>query len=100
MEIYHTPNLHEGTVSQKRAEILAYFHHSFDTYESLFGNLKNDEAFYQRPEKLRSSQINFKISNFLTSFNTCLQETKFPLCLLVYSIKSKFNTGGTHMGVP
>ena len=57
MEIYHTPNLHEGTVSQKRAEILAYFHHSFDTYESLFGNLKNDEAFFQRPEKLRHPLI-------------------------------------------
>ncbi len=57
MDVIHTPNLHEGTIEEKRAELLAYFHNSFDTYESLFANLKNDEAFYQRPENLRHPLI-------------------------------------------
>ncbi|WP_218354929.1 5-histidylcysteine sulfoxide synthase [Alteromonas lipotrueiana] len=57
MNVIHTPNLHEGTVAQKRAELLAYFHDSFDTYESLFTNLNSDEAFYQRPDNLRHPLI-------------------------------------------
>lgn len=57
MEFMHTPNLREGTVEQKRAEIIAWFEDSFERYESLFSNLKNDEAFYQRPEKLRHPLI-------------------------------------------
>ena len=57
MDVLHTPHLQEGTVDEKRKEILAYFHQSFDRYESLFSVLKNDEAFYQRPETLRHPLI-------------------------------------------
>ncbi|MBU2976830.1 5-histidylcysteine sulfoxide synthase [Alteromonas sp. C1M14] len=57
MGVLHTPNLHQGSVEEKRQEILAYFQQSFDTYESLFSTLNSDDAFYQRPEKLRHPLI-------------------------------------------
>jgi hypothetical protein len=52
MQAMPTLNLRDGTVEQKRQEIKAYFLDSFDTYESLFSCLANDDVFYQRPEKL------------------------------------------------
>jgi 5-histidylcysteine sulfoxide synthase/putative 4-mercaptohistidine N1-methyltranferase len=57
MQALPTLNLRKGTVEQKRAEIKAYFLDSFNTYESLFSCLANDEAFYERPEKLRHPLI-------------------------------------------
>ena len=57
MQAMPTLNLRKGTVDQKRAEIKAYFLDSFDTYESLFSCLANDDAFYERPEKLRHPLI-------------------------------------------
>ncbi|RDV23927.1 5-histidylcysteine sulfoxide synthase [Alteromonas aestuariivivens] len=57
MQQLPTPNLREGSVEQKRQEILAYFLNAYDTYEALFSNLANDDAFYQRPEKLRHPLI-------------------------------------------
>lgn len=57
MAALHTPNLRTGSEAQKREEILAYFENTFDLYESLFANLATDEAFYQRPEKLRHPLI-------------------------------------------
>ncbi len=57
MEIIHTPHLQKGNVEDKRKEILAYFHHSFDTYESLYSLLTDEQAYYQRPEKLRHPLI-------------------------------------------
>ncbi|MGQ8366392.1 5-histidylcysteine sulfoxide synthase [Glaciecola sp. 1036] len=53
----HTPDLREGTVEEKRKEILSYFLDAFSTYESLFSVLKDQQAFYQRPEKLRHPLI-------------------------------------------
>ncbi|MCU7554098.1 5-histidylcysteine sulfoxide synthase [Alteromonas sp. ASW11-19] len=53
----HTPDLATGSVEEKRQEILRYFHHSFDLYDSLFSVLATDDAFYQRPEKLRHPLI-------------------------------------------
>ncbi|WP_414830805.1 5-histidylcysteine sulfoxide synthase [Alteromonas sp. H39] len=53
----HSPLLRDGTVDAKRQEILDYFLDSFDKYESLFATLRSDEAFYQRPEKLRHPLI-------------------------------------------
>ncbi len=57
MNALHTPHLKQGTVEEKRKEILAYFQQSFDRYESLFSLLKSDDAYYQRPEKLRHPLI-------------------------------------------
>lgn len=57
MQAKSTLNLREGSIEQKREEIKAYFLDSFDTYECLFSSLKNDEAYYQRPEKLRHPLI-------------------------------------------
>jgi 5-histidylcysteine sulfoxide synthase/putative 4-mercaptohistidine N1-methyltranferase len=42
---------------QKRAQLRDYFHRTFDIYEALFRLLVSDEAFYQRPEKLRHPLI-------------------------------------------
>jgi len=42
---------------KKRQEILDYFHNSFSIYESLFECLKNDQAFYERANRLRHPLI-------------------------------------------
>ena len=52
-----TLTLRSGSVEQKRQQIKAYFIDSFDTYESLFGCLSSDKAFYERPERLRHPLI-------------------------------------------
>lgn len=53
----HSPLLRDGTVESKRQEILDFFLDSHNKYESLFSTLASDEAFYQRPEKLRHPLI-------------------------------------------
>ena len=45
--------LNGGTVEQKRAEIRDYLYKTFALEEQLYETLKNDEAFYLRPEPLR-----------------------------------------------
>lgn len=52
-----TPTLDGVDVDSKRAEILRYFHASFDRYESLFTVLSCDEAFYKKPISLRHPLI-------------------------------------------
>ncbi|WDD98562.1 5-histidylcysteine sulfoxide synthase [Thalassomonas actiniarum] len=53
-----TPPLLTGTCAkQKRAELKAYFQNSWDSYDSLFSLIKDPEAFYLRPEKLRHPLI-------------------------------------------
>lgn len=52
-----TLNLSTGSISDKRKEIKAYFLDSFNTYESLFSCLVNDDVFYMQPEKLRHPLI-------------------------------------------
>lgn len=57
MTVLHTPSLRDADPDAFRQRLLAYFHQSFDTYESLFSNLASDDAYYQRPEKLRHPLI-------------------------------------------
>lgn len=52
-----SPRLDGGDVEQKRAEILAYFHATFDRYEQLFEVLSGDEAYYRKPNALRHPLI-------------------------------------------
>ncbi|GAA5219058.1 5-histidylcysteine sulfoxide synthase [Corallincola platygyrae] len=52
-----TPLLTGSDVEQKRAELKAYFRNSWDTYESLFALINNDDAFLLRPEPLRHPLI-------------------------------------------
>lgn len=52
-----TPLLTGHSVEHKRAEIRAYFHHTFSLYESLFDCINNDEAYYLRAEPLRHPLI-------------------------------------------
>jgi len=52
-----TPLLSGRDAEQKRAEILAYFHATFDRYEQLFEVLSGDEAYYKKPISLRHPLI-------------------------------------------
>ncbi|MBT0663688.1 5-histidylcysteine sulfoxide synthase [Geobacter pelophilus] len=49
--------LHEGDPEQKRAEILDYFHKTFDIDEKLYDTLKYDDTFYLRADRLRHPLI-------------------------------------------
>ncbi len=49
--------LNQGDPDQKRAEILAYFHHTFDIDERLYETLKFDTTFYLRADRLRHPLI-------------------------------------------
>ena len=52
-----TPFLAGTDVEAKRAELLAYFHATFDRYESLFQVLTGDEAYFRKPISLRHPLI-------------------------------------------
>ena len=52
-----TPLLTGEDATAKRAELKAYFLNSWNTYESLFSLINNDDAFYKRPEPLRHPLI-------------------------------------------
>lgn len=52
-----TPWLTGTSVDEKRAEIKHYFHNTWQTYESLFALINNDDAYYLRPEPLRHPLI-------------------------------------------
>jgi len=52
-----TPFLAGNDVEAKRAELLHYFHATFDRYESLFELLNCDEAYYKKPISLRHPLI-------------------------------------------
>ena len=56
--IANNANLSDAeAVAAKRAELKAYFVNSWQTYESLFALINNDDAFYSRPEPLRHPLI-------------------------------------------
>ncbi|MFZ4536361.1 5-histidylcysteine sulfoxide synthase [Propionivibrio sp.] len=52
-----SPLLAGTDAEQKRAEILAYFHATFDRYERLFEVLSCDEAYFKKPIALRHPLI-------------------------------------------
>lgn len=52
-----SPLLSGSDVERKRAEILAYFHSTFDRYEQLFEVLTCAEAYYRKPIALRHPLI-------------------------------------------
>ncbi|MDD5285085.1 MAG: 5-histidylcysteine sulfoxide synthase [Desulfuromonadaceae bacterium] len=49
--------LHRGDPEQKRAEILKYFHATFDIDEKLYETLMYDDTFYLRADRLRHPLI-------------------------------------------
>ena len=53
----HTTILNEGDPEQKRAEILEYFHSTYDIDELLYETLKEDATFYLRADRLRHPLI-------------------------------------------
>jgi len=53
----HTIILDQGDPEQKRQEILDYFHATLDIDEKLYDTLSNDDAFYQRADRLRHPLI-------------------------------------------
>lgn len=52
-----TALLNEGSATDKRTEVLDYFHKSCDLYECLFECLVSDEAYYARANPLRHPLI-------------------------------------------
>jgi 5-histidylcysteine sulfoxide synthase/putative 4-mercaptohistidine N1-methyltranferase len=52
-----TTILDQGDPEQKRAEILAYFHATFDIDEKLYETLRYDDTFYLRADRLRHPLI-------------------------------------------
>ena len=53
----HTTILNEGDPEKKRAEILEYFHATYDLDEKLYDTLKEDAVFYLRADRLRHPLI-------------------------------------------
>ncbi len=53
----HTIILNEGEPEQKRAEILAYFHATFEIDERIYDTLADDGSFYLRADRLRHPLI-------------------------------------------
>ncbi|HEX9078290.1 MAG TPA: 5-histidylcysteine sulfoxide synthase, partial [Desulfuromonadaceae bacterium] len=53
----HTTILNEGDPERKRAEILEYFHRTYDIDERLYDTLRYDETFYLRADRLRHPLI-------------------------------------------
>lgn len=51
--ITKTVVLNDGNPEEKRQEILAYFHNTYDIYEKLFEVLRSDKAYYMRADPLR-----------------------------------------------
>jgi len=51
------PRLEGSSIEAKRAEILTFFHATFDRYESLFELLSCDDAYYRKPISLRHPLI-------------------------------------------
>lgn len=51
------PKLTGSCVESKRDEIKAFFVNTWQTYESLFAQINNDEAYYEKPEPLRHPLI-------------------------------------------
>jgi 5-histidylcysteine sulfoxide synthase/putative 4-mercaptohistidine N1-methyltranferase len=62
-----TPCLAGTDVEARREQIRQYFHASFDRYESLFGLLTSDAAYYARPISLRHPLI-FYLGHTATFF--------------------------------
>ena len=62
-----SPLLTGSDSEQKRAEILRYFHATFDRYEQLFEVLTCDEAYYRKPIALRHPLI-FYLGHTATFF--------------------------------
>ena len=52
-----TPSLNFSDINHARQYLRAYFLNTFDTYESLFQCLRNDEAYYVKPISLRHPLI-------------------------------------------
>ncbi|KAB0666009.1 5-histidylcysteine sulfoxide synthase [Oryzomonas japonica] len=52
-----TTILDQGDPEQKRAEILDYFHRTFDIDENLYETLRHDDTFYLRADRLRHPLI-------------------------------------------
>src|SRR5690606_36626110 len=52
-----TPLINHGNPDELRQQIKAHFTCTYETYERLFELLKNDEAYYQQPERLRHPLI-------------------------------------------
>lgn len=53
----NTPLLGSNSIESKREEIKLYFQNTWQTYESLFSQINNDQAYFSKPEPLRHPLI-------------------------------------------
>lgn len=91
-----TPLLTGHSVEHKRAEIRAYFHHTFNLYESLFDCINNDEAYYLSAEPLRHPLI-FYFGHTAVFFINKLLLGKYQSQRLNQRLESMFAIGVDEM---
>lgn len=91
-----TPIINTGDSHAKREEIRQYFHQTYDGYESLFTCLKNDDAYYARPELLRHPLI-FYFGHTATFFINKLRVAKIINYRVDKQIESMFAIGVDEM---
>lgn len=96
MQAWKTPLLTQGDVTEKREEIKNYFNGTYDLYEQLFRCLKNDEAYYQRPESLRHPLI-FYFGHTATFFVNKLVTAKLHDSRVDDSVESMMAIGVDEM---
>lgn len=53
----YPPTLNGTDIEEKRAEILSYFHNTYDLYEKMFEVLKDDSVFYKKSEPSRHPMV-------------------------------------------
>ena len=73
-----SPVLDSGDPEAKRAEILAYFRDSWETYERLFDVMATEESFFLRADPLRHPLI-FYLGHTATFFINKLVLAKHKL---------------------
>lgn len=91
-----TPNLREGDEANLRRRLRNYFLDTFNTYESLFECLANEQAFYTKPISLRHPLI-FYYGHTATFFVNKLLLTRMINERLNHRFESMFAVGVDEM---
>lgn len=92
----HTIILNQGDPEQKRAEILDYFHATFDIDERLYDTLRYDDTFYLRADRLRHPLI-FYFGHTATFYINKLTVAKVIDCRINPRFESMFAVGVDEM---
>jgi 5-histidylcysteine sulfoxide synthase/putative 4-mercaptohistidine N1-methyltranferase len=96
LETHITPIINEGNPEQKREEIRQYFLTTWELYEKLFSTLKDDSAYFMRPESLRHPLI-FYFGHTATFFANKLMVSKITDLRINPKIESMLAIGVDEM---